>query len=264
MEVFSSIKKIYFRAMKTILITGASGGFGEAIAKTLAKQNVKLILTGRNKIHLEEVCHFITSHSSSQVLPLVFDVQDLEACKKAIASIPEDFKDIDVLINNAGLAVDLTTIDQGDYEAWERMINTNIKGLLYMTRLISPIMVRKKSGHIINIGSISSREVYVGGNVYCATKHAALALSQGTRMDLLPHNIKVTHVSPGAAETNFSMVRFHGDKARADKVYEGYTPLVADDVANVVEYVLSLPEHVCINEINLTCTAQFNGIIHRK
>ena len=250
--------------MKTILITGASGGFGEAIAKTLAKQNVKLILTGRDETHLNEVCRFIVSHSQSKVLPLLFDVQDLEACKKAIDSIPEDFKNIDVLINNAGLALELTSIDQGNYEAWEQMINTNIKGLLYMTRLISPCMVAKKSGHIINIGSISSREVYIGGNVYCATKHAVLALSQGTRMDLLPHHIKVTHVSPGAAETNFSIVRFGGNKERADKVYEGFTPLIADDVANVVEYILSLPEHVCINEISLTCTAQFNGLIHKN
>jgi len=249
--------------MKTILITGASGGFGEAIAKTLAKQNVKLILTGRNKANLENVCRFITANTQSKVLPLVFDVQDLEACKQAVDSIPKDFIDIDVLINNAGLAVELNPINKGDYEDWERMINTNIKGLLYITRLISPVMVEKKSGHIINVGSISSREVYVGGNVYCATKHAVLALSQGMRMDLLPHNIKVTHVSPGAAETNFSIVRFHGDKSRADKVYDGFTPLVADDVANVVEYVLSLPEHVCINEINLTCTAQFNGLIHK-
>ena len=249
--------------MKTILITGASGGFGEAIAKTLAKQNVKLILTGRNETQLHAVCSFITANTSSKVLPLVFDVQDLEACKKAVESIPAAFKDIDVLVNNAGLAVELNTIDKGDYEDWERMINTNIKGLLYMTRLLSPDMVAKKSGHIINIGSISSREVYTGGNVYCATKHAVLALSQGMRMDLLPHHIKVTHVSPGAAETNFSVVRFHGDKTRADKVYEGFTPLIAQDVANVVEYVLSLPEHVCINEINLTCTAQFNGVICR-
>src|SRR5215469_456180 len=155
--------------MKTILITGASGGFGEAIAKTLAKQNVKLILTGRNETHLTKVCNSITANTSSKVLPLVFDVQDLEACKKAIDSIPEAFKDIDVLINNAGLAVELNSIDKGDYEDWERMINTNIKGLLYMTRLVSPVMVAKKMGHIINIGSIPSREVYAGGNVYCAT-----------------------------------------------------------------------------------------------
>jgi len=250
--------------MKTILITGASGGFGKAIAKILAKQNLKLILTGRNKTNLDEICHNITSTTQSEVLPLLFDVQDLAACKEKIDSIPSNFKDIDVLINNAGLALELNTIDQGSFEDWERMINTNIKGLLYMTRLISPIMVKKRSGHIVNIGSISSREVYVGGNVYCATKHAVLALSQGMRMDLLPHNIKVTQISPGAAETNFSVVRFHGDKERADKVYDGFTPLTADDVANVVEFVLSLPEHVCINEINLTCTAQFNGLICRK
>jgi len=249
--------------MKTIFITGASGGFGETMAKVLAKQTVKLILTGRNKALLDDVCNFITLNSSSKVLPLLFDVQDLAACKTAIDSIPEEFRDIDVLINNAGLAVELKTIDQGNFEDWERMINTNIKGLLYITRLISPIMVTKRSGHIINIGSISSREVYVGGNVYCATKHAVLALSQGMRMDLLPHHIKVTHISPGAAETNFSVVRFHGNKARADKVYEGFVPLVADDVAQVVAYILSLPEHVCINEINLTCTAQFNGLIQR-
>lgn len=250
--------------MKTILITGATGGFGEAIAKTLAKQNVKLILTGRRNETLQVVCDFIRQNSTSQVLPLVFDVQDWNACQDAINSIPNEFQEIDILINNAGLAVDLTPINEGNNEAWERMINTNIKGLLYMTRLISPVMVARKSGHIINIGSISSREVYAGGNVYCATKHAVLALSQGTRMDLLPHGVKVTHISPGAAETNFSIVRFHGDKQRAENVYKGFTPLVASDVANVVEYVLSLPEHVCINEINLTCTAQFNGVLHRN
>jgi len=250
--------------MQTLFISGASRGIGKAIAKKLAKNDTKFVLTGRNRTHLEEVCNFITSNTSSKVFPLVFDVQDLKACKIAVDSIPEDFSDIDVLINNAGLALELNTIDRGDFEDWEHMINTNIKGLLYLTRLLSPIMVTKKSGHIINIGSISSREVYVGGNVYCATKHAVLALSQGMRMDLLPHNIKVTHISPGATETNFSVVRFHGDKMRASKVYEGFTPLIADDIANIVEYVLSLPDHVCINEINITCTSQFNGIIYRK
>ena len=250
--------------MKTILITGASGGFGEAIAKTLAKQNVNLILTARNEKALLQVCDEIRQTTQSQVLPLVFDVRDFQACEKAIQSIPENMKNIDVLVNNAGLAVEMNTIDKGAIEDWERMIDTNIKGLLYITRLVSPGMVERKSGHIINIGSTASREVYVGGNVYCGTKHAVLALSKGMRMDFLPHNIKVTVVCPGAVETNFSVVRFHGDKERADKVYEGYTPLVAEDIANVVEYVLSLPEHVCINEINMTCTAQFNGNIVRK
>lgn len=250
--------------MKTVLITGASSGFGEAIAKTLAKQNINLILTARNAEALNRVCDEICKNTQSKVLPLVFDIRDYEAVEKAIHSIPESMKEIDVLINNAGLAVELNPIDKGAIEDWERMIDTNIKGLLYITRLVSPIMVARKSGHIINIGSTASREVYVGGNVYCGTKHAVLALSNGMRMDFLPHNIKVSVVCPGAAETNFSVVRFHGDKERADKVYQGYQPLVAEDIANVVEYLLSLPEHVCINEINITCTAQFNGNIIKK
>lgn len=249
--------------MKTICITGASGGFGEAIAKTLAKQNVKLILTGRNENNLMKVVSYIQNNTQSQVLPLVFDVQDLDACQKAVDSIPDSFKDIDVLINNAGLAVELNPIHQGNFEDWERMINTNIKGLLYVSRLIVPRMVERKSGHIINIGSTASREVYYGGNVYCATKHAVLALSQAMRADLLPYHIKVTQIAPGAAETNFSVVRFHGDQEKADKVYEGYDPLVAQDIADIVEFVLSRPPHVCLNEIIVTPTAQFNGKIHK-
>lgn len=246
---------------KIALITGASSGFGEAIAKSLAKLNFNLILTARNETKLNKVIQDIQSQYPTQIVPLIFDVQDFDACEKAINLIPEEFKNIDVLVNNAGLAVELEKIHTGAIEDWERMINTNVKGLLYVSRLITPGMVERKKGHIINIGSISSREVYVGGNVYCATKHAVLALSQGMRMDLLPFGIKVTHVSPGAAETEFSITRFHGDTEKAKKVYEGYEPLVAEDVANVVEYVVSLPEHVCINEINLTCTAQFNGVI---
>ncbi|HPE40228.1 MAG TPA: SDR family NAD(P)-dependent oxidoreductase, partial [Bacteroidales bacterium] len=239
-------------------------GFGEAIAKSLAQLDYNLILTARNEAKLQKVIQEILSVSDVEVLPLIFDIQDYTACEKAIQSIPEAFKDIDVLVNNAGLAVELEKIHTGAIEDWERMINTNVKGLLYMSRLITPRMVERKKGHIINMGSISSREVYIGGNVYCATKHAVLALSQGMRMDLLPFGIKVTHVSPGAAETEFSITRFHGDTEKAKKVYEGYEPLVAADIANVVEYVVSLPDHVCINEINLTCTAQFNGIIVKK
>jgi NADP-dependent 3-hydroxy acid dehydrogenase YdfG len=250
-----------YNMKKIALVTGASSGFGEAIAKSLAKLDYNLILTARNEAKLQKVIQEILSVSDVEVLPLIFDIQDYSACEKAIQSIPEAFKDIDVLVNNAGLAVELEKIHTGAIEDWERMINTNVKGLLYMSRLITPRMVERKKGHIINMGSISSREVYIGGNVYCATKHAVLALSQGMRMDLLPFGIKVTHVSPGAAETEFSITRFHGDTEKAKKVYEGYEPLVAADIANVVEYVVSLPEHVCINEINLTCTAQFNGVI---
>ena len=250
--------------MKTAFITGASCGFGEAIAKKLAKQNMNLILTGRNEVTLHKVCEELKQISIAQVVPLVFDIQDYHACEKAINSLSESLRNIDILVNNAGLAVELNPVHEGAIEDWERMINTNIKGLLYVTRLISPQMVKRKQGHIINIGSISSREIYAGGNVYCATKHAVLALSGGMRADFLPYNIKVTMIAPGAAETNFSIVRFHGDEEKAAKIYQGYDPLLADDVANIVEYVLSLPEHVCINEINVTCTAQFNGTIFRK
>lgn len=248
---------------KIAMITGATSGFGEAIAKNLA-QEYDLILTGRNEQKLKKVCDEIKQKSATNIFSLVFDVQKFDDCKKAIESIPDTFKNIDVLINNAGLAQELETINQADINDWERMINTNVKGLLYVTRLVSPIMVERKSGHIINIGSTASHEVYKGGNVYCATKHAVLALTRAMRTDLLPYGIKVSQVSPGAAETEFSVVRFHGDKERANKVYEGYEPLVAQDVADIVSFILSRPKHVCLNEVIVTPTAQFNGVIHRK
>lgn len=247
--------------MNTVFITGATSGFGEAIARTLAKQNVKMIITGRTSDKLHQVAAEIEASTQSKVLPLVFDVRDYNACEKAINSIPEDFHDVDVLVNNAGLAVELNSVDTGAIEDWERMIDTNIKGLLYVTRLVSPWMVARKKGHIVNIGSTASHEIYYGGNVYCATKHAVLALTKGMRTDFLPYGIKVTQISPGACETNFSVVRFHGDKEKAAKVYEGYDPIVAQDVADVVEFVLSRPAHVCLNEVIMTPTAQFNGVI---
>ncbi len=250
--------------MKTVLITGASDGFGKAIAQRLAKQKMNLILTARSGDKLEILKNELLQLGAPIVHNLVFDVRDLKACETAINSIPENLQDIDVLVNNAGLASGLDPIHTGDIEDWEKMIDTNVKGLLYITRLISPRMVERKSGHIINMGSIASREVYTNGNVYCASKHAVLALSQGMRMDLLPHCVKVSHISPGAAETNFSNVRFHGDTDRAKKVYDGYKPLVADDIANVVEYLISLPPHVCLNEVNITCTSQFNGVFNKK
>lgn len=249
--------------MKNIFITGATSGFGEAIALRLAKHNVNMVITGRTEKKLLDVAKTIESTTGSKVLPLVFDVQDYAQCEKAIASIPDAFKPIDVLVNNAGLAVELNPVHTGAIEDWERMINTNIKGLLYVTRLIAPQMIEQKKGHIVNLGSTASHEVYYGGNVYCATKHAVLALTKGMRTDFLPYGIKVSMISPGAAETNFSLVRFHGDQAKADKVYEGYDPLVADDIADVVEFVLTRPGHVCLNEIVMTPTAQFNGVIVR-
>lgn len=250
--------------MKTIFITGATSGFGEAIARTLAKQDVKMIITGRRDELLKKVASDIESTTNTKVLPLTFDVRDYQACQQAVNSLPEEYKNIDVLVNNAGLAVELNPIQEGALEDWERMIDTNIKGLLYITRLIAPLMVAKKQGHIINIGSTASHEIYYGGNVYCATKHAVNALTKGMRADMLPYGIKVTQISPGACETNFSVVRFHGDEAKAAKVYEGYDPLVAQDIADVVEFVLSRPPHVCLNEIIMTPTAQFNGVIHRE
>lgn len=250
--------------MKNILITGASTGFGEAIARTLGRGNDRLIITARSEDKLKKLTEEISRNTQCKVLPLVFDVRDPKACEKAIKSIPDEFKPIDVLINNAGLAVELDPIHEGALEDWERMIDTNIKGLLYITRLVAPQMVEHKSGHIINLGSTASHEVYKGGGVYCATKHAVLALSKAMRTDFLPYGIKVTMIAPGAAETNFSVVRFHGNQEKADKVYEGYDPLVAQDIADIVEFVLSRPPHVCLNEIIVTPTAQFNGVINRK
>lgn len=246
------------------MITGASAGFGKAIAIKLAKQGVRLILTARSEEKLKKVCKEIEENTTSLVHPLIFDIRDYNACQAAVDSIPNEYKPVDILINNAGLALEILPIQEGNIEDWEQMINTNVKGLLYITKLISPQMVARKEGHIINIGSISSHEVYAGGNVYCATKHAVWALTQGIRMDLLPYDIRVTQISPGAAETEFSIVRFKGEIERASKVYEGFEPLVAEDVAEMVEFVLSRPKHVCINEILVTSTAQFGGQINRK
>ncbi len=249
---------------KTVLITGANTGFGKAIALNLSKYNYNLILSGRSLEKLESVMAEIAAISNAKVYPLIIDVRDFESCEKAFSAIPEPFQIIDVLVNNAGLALELNTIDQGNLEDWNTMIDTNVKGILHITRLVSPQMVARKEGHIINIGSISSHEIYKGGNVYCATKHAVLALTKGMRADFLEHNIRVTQISPGAAETEFSNTRFHGDTARAAKVYEGFTPLSAEDVAHVAEFVVTGPAHVCLDEIIMTPTAQFNGVIVRN
>lgn len=250
--------------MKTVMITGATSGFGKAIAINLSKYHYNLILTGRSMEKLQPVMEAISRISNSKTFPLIMDVRNFEECKTAINTLPEEFLQIDVLVNNAGLALEMKTIDQGNLEDWNQMIDTNIKGILHVTRLVSPGMLMRRSGHIINIGSISSHEIYKGGNVYCATKHAVLALTQGMRTDFLAHNIRVTQVSPGAAETNFSITRFHGDQERADKVYEGFTPLSAEDVAEVVEFAITRPAHVCLDEIIMTASAQFNGVIERK
>ncbi|HKL07482.1 MAG TPA: SDR family NAD(P)-dependent oxidoreductase [Bacteroidales bacterium] len=244
---------------KIALITGATSGIGRATAKKLAQNNFDVIITGRRQELLEDLKEEIESESSGRVNILKFDVRNKEEVDKAIDSLPSDWEDIKVLVNNAGLAVGLSHINDGVVDDWERMIDTNIKGLLYMSRKISPRMVEKKQGHIINIGSTAGREVYEKGNVYCSTKHAVVALSQAMRIDMLKHKIKVTVINPGMVETEFSLVRFKGDNEKADKVYQGFTPLYGEDVADAVLYVVTRPEHVCINDIILTATAQANS-----
>lgn len=245
---------------KTILITGATSGFGKAIARRFAKDGDDLIITGRREALLMELSAELRKKYKVEVLSLCFDVRVMEEVEFAISSLPEPWKDIDVLVNNAGLAVGLAPVNEGVIDDWERMIDTNVKGLLYMTRFISPLMVKRKKGHIINIGSIAGKEVYPMGNVYCGSKFAVDGITKSMRIDLLEHNIKVTQVAPGAANTEFSLVRFKGDKKRADNVYKGFTPLTAEDVAEVVFYVTTLPPHVSIHDIVVMPTAQASAV----
>lgn len=240
-------------------ITGASSGFGRAIALRLAKKGYHLVVTGRRKTLLESLKEEIQKNHDVEVYLSNYDVRNLNEVKQAIENLPENWKKIDVLVNNAGLAVGLSSIQDGDIDDWERMIDTNVKGLLYVSRQIAPLMIKQGHGHIINIGSIAGKEVYPNGNVYCASKHAVDALSKAMRIDMLPHKIKVTQIAPGAAETEFSLVRFKGDQQTADNVYKGYQPLTGDDIADVVDYVISLPKHVCLNDIVMTCLAQANA-----
>lgn len=240
-----------------IFITGATSGFGKAIATIFAKNNYRIIITGRRAERLQTVAAALKKEFNAEVLSLNFDVRDKKAVEKSVASIPEDWKNhISILINNAGLAAGLDLIQDGSTDDWDQMIDTNVKGLLYVTKAIVPFMIAQQQGHIFNVGSVAARYVYEKGNVYCASKFAVDALSQGMRIDLLKHQIKVTAIHPGAVETEFSNVRFKGDEERAKAVYKGYQPLVADDIANVVYYCASLPQHVCINELVITPTAQ--------
>lgn len=252
--------------MKNIaLITGATAGIGEATAHILAQNNYDLILTGRRKERLEILKSDIQKNSNSKIHLLNFDIRNLNETESAINSIPEKWLNIDVLINNAGLAVGMNTIEKGEIDDWERMIDTNIKGLLYISRLISPIMAKRKTGHIVNISSIAGKETYEKGNVYCATKHAVQSITQGMRIDLLHHGIKVTSVCPGAVDTEFSEVRFKGDKERANQVYKGFTPLCAKDIAETILFILSRPKHVNIDDILVMPTAQaFTRDFHRE
>lgn len=241
---------------KTVLITGATSGIGEATAQILAQNNFNLILTGRRNERLIRLKEVILRETDAEILLLNFDIRSFSETEKAIAGLPEAWRGIDVLINNAGLAAGLSTIDEGELDDWERMIDTNIKGLLYITRLISPMMAERGSGHIVNLSSVAGKETYPLGNVYCATKHAVQSLTKAMRLDLLKHGIKVSSVCPGAVETEFSLVRFNGDAERAKKVYDGITPLYARDIAETILFVLSRPKHVNIDDILVMPTDQ--------
>jgi len=238
------------------LITGATAGIGRATALLLARNEYDVIITGRRSELLDKLELEIRSKTSSEVLSLCFDVRDRKAVESAVKSIPENWKSIHILVNNAGLAAGFSSIHEGDIDDWEQMIDTNIKGLLYITRAISPGMVDRKAGHIINIGSIAGKEVYEKGNVYCSTKFAVDALTRGMRTDLVDYGIKVTAIHPGMVDTEFSIVRFKGNKKKAARVYDGLTPLYDNDIAEAVLFAVSRPPHVNINDMLIMPTAQ--------
>lgn len=245
---------------KIALITGATSGIGEACAIKFAQGGYDLIITGRNVEKLAAVCSRVREEQAD-VLPLVFDVRDRGAAKKAVETLSGKWKNIDVLINNAGLALGLEKEYEGDLDDWETMIDTNIKGLLTMTRLVVPGMVERNSGHVINIGSVAGDAAYAGGNVYCATKSAVKALSDGLRIDLAHTSVRVTNVKPGLVETNFSVIRFGGDKQRADNVYKGIKPLTGNDIADVALYAAKAPAHVQVAEVLVLATHQASGSV---
>ena len=244
---------------KIALITGASAGFGKATAEILAANGWNLIICGRRKVRLDVLERQLKEKYKVDVLSLSFDIRNNEEVKKAIATLTDQWKEIDLLVNNAGLASGFAAIQEGNTDDWELMIDTNVKGLLYMTRCIAPMMIARKQGHIINIGSVAGKEVAALGNVYCATKHAVDALTKAMRIELLSHNIKVTQIAPGMAETEFSIVRFKGDDERAKNVYKGIEPLHAEDIAETIWWIVSRPPHVNINDIVIMPTAQANA-----
>jgi NADP-dependent 3-hydroxy acid dehydrogenase YdfG len=244
---------------KIVFITGATSGFGEACAYKFAQNGFSLILNGRRSERLEALKKSLEDKYSASCYLAPFDVRNQQAAFETINNLPAEWKKIDVLINNAGLALGRDLFDKASLEDWDTMLDTNVKGLLYVSKAVIPFMIERNAGHVINIGSTAAKEVYEGGNVYCASKSAVDAISKAMRIDLLQHHIKVTAIHPGAAETEFSIVRFKGAEETARKVYEGYKPLSAEDVADIIYYTASLPSHVCINDLVVTCTQQANS-----
>ncbi len=244
---------------KIVLITGATSGIGEACARKYAADGDRLILTGRRSDRLNALKIELEKDFSTEILTLIFDVQDKKAVDKNLGTLPAEWQKIDLLINNAGLAAGKDSFENADINDWETMLNTNVHGLLYVSKQIIPLMIANKKGHVVNIGSIAGKEVYENGNVYCASKFAVDAISKSMRIDLLKHSIKVTCVHPGAVETEFSLVRFKGDENKAAATYTGMIPLNGNDIADTIFYCTQLPDHVCINELVITPTQQANA-----
>ena len=250
---------------KIVFITGATSGFGKACAEKFASHGYDLILNGRRVDRLVQLCSALEKRFNIAALSLPFDVREERSVFDSITSLPEQWKKIDVLINNAGLAVGRDYFEEADLSDWNTMVDTNIKGFMYVAKAVSQLMAVHKQGHIINMGSVAGKQVYEKGNVYCATKFAVDAMSQGMRIDLLRHNIKVTAIHPGAAETEFALVRFKGDETTAKSVYNGIQPLKAEDIADIIYFCTTLPPHVCINDLIVTCTQQADAIyFHRN
>ena len=246
------------------IVTGATSGIGRATSVKLASRNYNLIITGRRESRLGELASELKKQYGIKVKSLLFDIRDNTQTKDAIDSLSDEWRDVDILINNAGLAAGADSIQDGLLSDWEQMIDTNIKGLLYISKLIISLMIERKRGHIVNISSIAGKEVYANGNVYCATKHAVEAITKGMRIDLLKYGIKVSSVSPGMVDTEFSLVRYHGDKAKADDVYKGLTPLLAEDIANTIEFIVTRPPHVNINDILIMPIAQASAVYNYR
>lgn len=249
---------------KIILITGATSGFGKAAAEKFAANGYDLILNGRREDRLNELCNALVKKYNIAAFTLPFDVREEKAVFDSIKRLPDEWKKIDILFNNAGLAMGRDYFNEADMNDWNVMVDTNIKGFAYVAKAVSELMVKNGHGHIINMGSVAGKQVYEKGNMYCATKYAVDALNQAMRIDLLKHNIKVTGIHPGAAETEFSLVRFKGNEATAKSIYNGIKPLTAEDVADIIFYCATLPSHVCINDLTVTCVQQADGIFFNR